>query len=152
MLCSRANTREEAAMSGSIAAFVLIKSLGGESATALDNLKWNFCVGIHLPQRDASIFHYSFPRGRQSPTSVRITLERSARVAEKTELFTILENLHYFDLIIGKPFEVAAPAGEHFLAADDFIAVRVDECVIVAHQFGQGVRSASIDRIDKSDY
>ena len=49
MLCSRAITREEAAMSGSIAAFVFIGALRSGSPYALYNFEWNFGIGIDLP-------------------------------------------------------------------------------------------------------
>src|SRR6185295_16253276 len=54
------------------------------------------------------------------------------------------------DRIIGKHSKVAAPTGDHFVPAHNLIAVRIDEAVIVSHQFAECVWVAAVDAIDES--
>src|SRR5205823_4010193 len=55
----------------------------------------------------------------------------------------------YFDVVIGKPFEVAAPARGHFLFAANLITVSIDESMILAHQLGQTFNVVCVEAIDE---
>ncbi len=56
-----------------------------------------------------------------------------------------------FDKVIGKPFEVAAPAGNHLLSAGKVITARIDEGVIVAHQRAESCDVVRVDAVDKCE-
>src|SRR5437870_1564338 len=77
------------------------------------------------------------------------TLDNSGSLVPSRSVPSFKHFVH-FDVIIGKPFEVAAPARGHFLFAANLIAVSIDESMIVAHQLGQTFNVVCVDAIDES--
>src|SRR5207302_8246710 len=111
----------------------------------LNYLKRNLGVGKYLPESYAAVSHRSFPGSGQSPALALLSFERAAGETEQREGLTLVVSLDnsrtlvtsknvpcfkhfvHFDVVIWKPFEVAPPAGGHFLFATNLTAVSIDE-------------------------
>src|ERR1051326_2788427 len=95
--------------------------------------KGSLRISNHLPSGNSTVAHNGSPCRGHPPFAIGVSLERAGRESKYAKLALSFKDFTHVDLVIGKPFKVSAPAGEHLGTAGDFTSIRVDKRVVVRH-------------------